>query len=506
MAEKNFLKMSNKQVEIIFLIAMIVLYFIVRLPFIGTLPLMKDEAIYSMMINEQMEHKTLLPTLFENPMPWKPPLFFWVYSMIVQQIINNDFFETIPLEVIYRVPTLFFGLINLILFYYIMKRIIGKGPKLLLTTFIFNIMLFTVYVTNTVLIDSLTFTFIFAALYCYLKEEWPETRFLCAGVFVFLGYMTKLLLAGVAPAVAIIYFFFKDKKTLSKPLFLLSLLAIVVGWFVFSSMFENKQLAINTHTIDIFGKLFVDDMLDSAKASFFLFFYTSNIWFALSLFGLYKFWKKEPIMSAWYAMILLPLFAAPFMPWHYFMIIPPITYFAALVLLYEKNQIKIDGFLIFGICIMLLINTVFTNYFYWDLKYQYEPGKEIGEFLAFKENVAIIGEYNPTIVANKILEEKRKNGDYLDFGWMFFVKDGSNKSKWDNDVVYEFVNNYYSDKYDAETHDGDFSMMFWKRGIYRKATEIKDFDYIVIYGYVNLSINHELLYNNSGIRVYKVAK
>jgi hypothetical protein len=474
----------------------------VRLPFLSTLPLMKDEVVYSIMIEEQVEQKTMIPTLFGYEVPWKPPLFFWTYSLIVPLLKNPDFFNVLPLEAIYRLPTLFFGLINLILFYYIMKRMVGKGPELFLTTFIFNVMLFTVYITNTVLLDTYTFTFIFLALLCYLKKEWPQWRFIVAGILVFLGFMTKLLLAAVAPVIALIYFFFNDRKVLFNPLFVISLLAVPIAAFSFYSMFENRELPTNVYLIDIFGKFFLTGtLIEQLKASFSMFFFTTNIWFALSLFGLYKYWKDNLTMSTWYALIVIPLFAAPFMPWHFFMIIPPVVYFAAKVLLYENKKLKLDAFFVFGLSIVLIISIFFTNWFYLDFSRSYRAEREVGDFLAFKENVAVIGDYTPTIISNKILTEKLYNGSYLDFGWIFFTKEVANKSEWEPTVISDFAKDYHTKKY--ETYDGDFSMMFWKRGIFRKDTNISKFDYIVITGYANASADGELIYNRDGIRIYK---
>ena len=70
----------QKNKTMLFLAVLVVFYLITRLPVLDYLPLVQDEALYSIMIEEQRESLTLVPTFLGYEVSWKMAPFFWIYS------------------------------------------------------------------------------------------------------------------------------------------------------------------------------------------------------------------------------------------------------------------------------------------------------------------------------------------------------------------------------------------------------------------------------------------
>ncbi|MFA6530984.1 MAG: glycosyltransferase family 39 protein [Candidatus Micrarchaeia archaeon] len=496
---------EGRRAEILFIAIMVVLYFVLRLPFLTTLPLMKDEVLYSLMVEEQISHPTIAPTLFGYDMPWKPPVFFWVYGAMIGLLKEVGLAGGMPIEAIYRYPSLLFGAINLLLVYFLMKKMIGNTAILFLSTFVYNVILLNIYLSNTALIDTLTLTFVYGAILCYLHSNRSKWLYLAAWILVVLAFITKLFLALVAPAVAVAYFLFADKKRLLDWKFLASLTAPIVGALLFYLIFSDASIQSGVYGSDIFGK--IGETLTYAQRlgqSFYTLFMTTNVWFAMGIFGAVKYWKTNRAMAIWLLFIIFPLLAAPLMPWHFAMILPPLAYFSACVFAYDKTRVKIDTFTIMIILAMFMVSLVFITSFYWGYAETYSYEKQAGDLLVFKSNVLVIGEYAPTIIAEKALTEQKLNGKYDDFGWIFLIKN-DNETENNSAVVERLIKDYWADpKTGLKIYNGDFSRMFWGEGIFRKNTGIEKFDYVVVTGteYANVLVNGTQIYNRANIAIY----
>lgn len=93
-------------------------YLATRLFFILLMPLMLDESLYSVMISEQSNHLSLIPTFLAYPVSWKPAPFFWLYGFIANPLLSAGF----PLELALRFPSLMFGLLSLIPLYLVLRK------------------------------------------------------------------------------------------------------------------------------------------------------------------------------------------------------------------------------------------------------------------------------------------------------------------------------------------------------------------------------------------------
>lgn len=497
--------LESRQAEILFIAVMVALYFTLRLPFLTTLPLMKDEVLYSFMVEEQISHATVAPTLFGYEMPWKPPVFFWVDGAIIWMLRAVGLAGGIPIEAIYRFPSLLFGAVNLVLVYFITKRMAGNAQLAFVSTFIYNVTLLSIYISDTALIDTLALTFAYSAILCYLHSEKSKWLYLAAWILVVLAFLTKLFLALVAPAVAIAWLLFNDRKRPIEWRFLASLTAPLAGALLFYAISNDVSIQSGVYGSDIFGK--ISETLSYAQRlgqSFYTLFLMTNVWLAVGIWGAIKYWKANKAMAAWFVFIIFPLLAAPMMPWHFAMVLPPLAYFSACVFAYDNGKVKLDAFAVLVILAMFMISMVFIISFYWGYTESYAYERQAGNLMMAKENVVVIGEFAPTIIAEKALSELNANGKYADFGWIYIIKN-ENITESDVALVEEFAEDYWAaPETRLKIHNGDVSKMFWEEGVYRKDTVITNFEYVVVAGkeFAGAEISGELIYNKSGILIY----
>ena len=201
-------------------------------------------------------------------------------------------------------------------------------------------------------------------------------------------------------------------------------------------------------------------------------------------------------MAFWFILILIPLLSAPFLPWYFLTVIPPVCYFAALFLVYDENKkVRLDTF--FKTILFIFIVASFLLGFWWysTLKEDFEFGRMIGTSLAGIDNVAFIGTFAPEMIAYKVLEEQR-HGMKIDYGWILI----ENITK---DSPVPFVENYWHEDENV-AEDSFFRMMWDKNKVFRKSAKTYNFDYIVLIGLQNTSIQGEVLYNSTKTLVVKI--
>jgi len=466
------------------------LYLVTRLALINYLPLIQDENIYSIMIEEQIDNPTLVPTFLGYEVGWKPPIFFWVYGLFA--ILLKPL--PIPLEMVYRLPSLIFGLINLILVFKITKKLTEKTEVAFFTALIYELTFLVIYTDLIVMTDILAMTFILASILAYLHARSDHWLFILAGIFSFLAFFTKLVNAFVAPIFIIVYFFQTDRKHLTNQLFLISLAAIPLAFLANFMMISNSEQAYAVFSNLIEEKIVSSLNFESFYGSVGPFYLLVSIWLPLSLFGFIKYWKKNIAMAVWYALTIFPIVAGFYMPFYYLPIIPPFAFFSALVLLTnEKNELTIDAFFFFVLSLMLIVGLVIGSYFYIEMKNAYIDQKDAGIFIASKENVEILGEYNPGIFGYKMLLDKRESGKWPEVGWIITRGDENNLNPLISDYHHE----------DSDIVDGDFSRMYFDETTFRKDTNIDEFKYIVLVSDEYISLNATEIFKRSVIKIYK---
>jgi len=474
-------------------ILLFLVFLIPRLSLIEYIPLKLDECLYAIMIEEQAETLTLVPTFFGYAVWWKPPVFFWVMSFFAQLLRPMSF---LSIEAFYRLPNVLFGFINTVLVYLVAKHITKDEKFALVNGFVFALLPLTILVDTSLLIDPLNLMFILASVYLYLLGEKKNGLFFAGGVFSFLAVLTKLFNALSIPIIIAAYFFQHNRKVLRKREFLLSLLFIPAAFLVNYAVYEDKAQA-SEMLLDSFQNKIVGHLssLSFIYASVYPLFALTGVWLALALVGFFKYWKRELVYAAWFALIIFPLVGGTWMVWYFLPIMPPMVYFASLALAKdEKGKTNTDKFFLVVFALIVLISILLSSIIFATLNEAHTPKKLAGEFIASKENVLIIGEYGPGIFAYKVLEEK-KAGEVLDFGLVIVLDN--------NSMIEEFIDDYYGPS-GENIRDGNFGPMFYESGIYRKDTNLTEFDYVVLSNLEEMKLNGSIVFNEGNVTIYKI--
>ncbi len=471
------------------LLILIVIYLVTRIPLLFYLPFIQDEALYAVMIAEQAENPTIIPTFLDYYVGWKPVPFFWLH------IPFNEL--PIPIEAKLRLPSMLAGLASIpILFRLLRNSGISKNATFF-TMILFLFSFVTAYPHGALLTDSILFLLISSALLLYSEKSLGRWRFLGAAALTFLAFFTKLFLAFMIPVLAIAYFFTHDKKALKQPAFLLSLLAIplaIASYYLIFSMsgllgeiqfsigsnISNPQ-GLEGHISVMFGA--VGMLLEGA-----------GVWFALSLFGFLKYWRGNIFMSVWYVLSIFPMLTGSFMPWYFLPVAPAMAYFGVMLLLMWKGKERIDT-LFWAVLAMALVVTISLSAFIYvfELHDRFYPQKEAGLLLSGKDNVLILGIYHPGIFSYKIMNEPEPK----DFGWILVPQNTSDA------VLVQYILDYKSENY--PTQDGSFGSMFSSAQTFRKDSNITEFDYIVVVGKRDfIPSGSQIIFNKSRIVIHKM--
>ena len=469
-----------------------IIYLAARLPILDALPFIKDEGLYAAMIEEQISHPTLVTTFLGYSVAWKPPIFFWVSGLFVSFLRSFGF---LSIEAVYRLPCVLFGLINVYLVFLIIEKLTQEKDVAFLSALLYSTFFIAIHVDIRVLTDALCGTALLSAIYFYLNGLSDRKFFLLGGLFTFVTYFVKQTNAAAAPVIAVAFLFEKDRKKILDPIFLVSLLAYPLASWLFNAMSYNaptgalEQYFFQTTILD---KLSLVNLWGSSVPLYL----SMSVWLSVSLFGLWKNWRKSITMSVWFLLIVFPLIGGSWMPWYFYPVLLPIAYFSVEFLIRDEHGKKVkDNFFYFVFILLILaaFGLGLMNHLSYREAYIHE--KDAGEFLAGKENVLIIGTYEPSIPSYKMLEEKRLEGKWLDFGWIIL-----NNASSQNYIP--FIQNYYSNH--TKVVDGNFMSLFAASAIYRKDTNITTFDYVCIVGNETVNPGGMLVFNESNTTIYKM--
>jgi len=489
------LKIGLPKDETRLIILLIAVYLLTRLPLLGYLPLIKDEAIYSIMIHEQSVSHTILPTLFGYPVSWKPILFFWTGALFSGL--------PLPIELIYRLPSFLFGLLTVPLLFAVLRKSGINANISFLSTLAFLLCAVSIHPNTHAMIDTMMFFLILLSLCLYVGEKKDGgdagRKFLLAGFLVFIAFFTKFILAAMIPALAIAYLYFNDRKSLRNPLFLVSLLAlpaaITLNALLFTQAGLSGELALpfGSNALSNSGLI---GQFARAIGALDVFLVGTGIWSVLSIPGFISHRKENPFMSFWYLLTILPLLGGTYMVWYFLPVMPAISYFACMSLVMWKGKERMDGLFGFVFAAGALLGLGIALYTYVSLSEFYSVEKEAGLLLSGKEDVAVIGLYTPTLVTYKYHSELSALGRPLDFGWIAFPE------AVPPETVRDFALDYHTGSHPAV--DGSFSEFYTTNQTFRKDTTIADPRIIAIAGGYNIGIpDARVIYNRSYITIYE---
>jgi len=475
---------------------LVVLAFFARIWLIYYLPLIKDEILYAENIHSQISAPSFGLHFLGQLATWKPPLFFLVYAPLVALLQ----YLPIGFEAVYRLPTVLFGMINILLVYRFLRNISEDKNIAFYTSLIYSMVFLTVYVDSTVLIDTFNLTLILCALCLYTQSSKGSWKYLLAGAVTMLAFFTKLWFAMLVPVLALAFMYRERRKDLFDSNFLVSLLALPLAailYFVWSSGTSAQDV---TPFQVLYDRVFVDGLsANQLLGALHGFFMPANIWIGVGLFGFFRFWKDKPVMTVWAVVSLIPLIAGYCLPWYSLPAMVPLAYFSCLLLLKFDRSVKPDAFFIIVLTILIVAGYM-LGFFIWE-KYlydKYEGSREAGTMLAFKDNIAIIGKWDPTLAGYKFLNERRSRGDYLDFGWIVLGDSSLNIS------LQMIADNYQS----MGNFDNNFMCLYMNTSSlscnYRRTSNVTRPEYVAVVGYENQTlIGFEILFNKSDIKIFK---
>ncbi len=513
---------------------LLVISFIIRFAFLHVHPLYLDECLYSEMTEEMMQKPSLVPTYIGYDTSWKPPFFFWIYSIFVNmfKLFTND------IELIYKLPNILLGVLNVWLVFIVFKKITDE-QKAFYTCVLYALCSLVIYTDLRVLLDTMNTMLIFISFYFYFDK--PNTKNIVAGaLFAFLAAITKSVVAFLIPLVVFVHFW--KKETNIKVIISLATVPIGIILCYFTLLHFTPQLADKEFMLDIIGKIVKEESkyINDFFSSFTNMFVFVHVLFIFAVFGLTKFWKENAAMTMWFACMIFPLIGSSGMIWYFEPFIPILAYFCVRALAFdsitessrvcgslgvnpkksalfskerwlppktilskasgsfsfaeriENNKTvfrigswrftkteKFDSFFKLAIAGIIIFNLIICIiWYYLFTANMLVDERTIGYALVGKENVAFIGDYRNSITAlsYKILEERMRYGKYNDFGWVIISQNSviANKIK----MIPDFAINYHTEKYIV--NEKNIAQLFWNDEIFRKQTNITKFDYLVI--------------------------
>lgn len=491
---KFSLKLPDDDRRLILVLAAV--FLLTRLPPAALMPMVGDEAIYAMMIEEQIRSPSLVPTFLSHPISWKPALFFWAYSAL--PILP----PVLPLELEYRLPSLIFGLASVPLIYSILRGAGGASRALaFFSTLIYLLSFSSLYPNSSLLLDSMTVFLICLSLWIYMRDDAGPARFVACAALSFIAYFTKFILAAMIPVLAIAYFYFNGRKALRHPLFLLSLLAVPLAMALNAALFS--QAGITTETAAPFASHLLrgdfGSQLNMAFGAIVGFFLGVGFWAPLAIWGIASLWREKPFMALWAALAILPLAVSGLLFWYYMPALPAIAFFAASMLLRWEGKERPDALFMLIFCMVAALSLGLGAYMYLITAQANMHEMEAGKLLAGKENVLIIGRWPTTLVGYKALTEYRELGAPLDFGWI------TSPGGMEAAAISEFVRDYRSTAYPAV--QGSFNEVYTTGKTFRKDTNLSSFDYVAIAAFEKPPIpNSTVVYDAVDVTIYKIAR
>lgn len=446
-----------------------------KLYYLDKAPFMEDESLYAVMIAEEAESPSFLPTYFGYAAPWKPGLYFLTYSLLLP--VTSMLFSS-P-EWAYRFPNLLFSAASAFLVFLLARRFTSRDAAIFASLLFFS-SITSFYVETRLLMEPMALTLILASLVFYTRKKASPADFLAAGALALLAALTKSVIALCIPLLALAYFWTRERSALRSPTFLLSLLGTPLGLAIFFLALLPTGYAMDIFLIDL-GQAVVYDYSDSLG---FALRNLSNIFGFLFLFlvAALPFFKKkqeaEPMLVLWALIILVPLLASTFRTWYLYYFLPPLSIFAASAII-EKG--RADSF-----ALLLLFAFVLGGMTVFSVSFaEWEGGtygmlggaRELGISLAGDTSTLFVGSYyyNTVAICHKSIEERRVSGEPLDFGYIL-VRNPWEVEDYDA-YVQAFAEDYYTDEYEVE--DARYAQFFWNSTPFRKGTEIPSFRTIV---------------------------
>jgi hypothetical protein len=416
------------------------------------LPVYGDEAVYAEIIDEFIKKPTFLPNFLGHVISWKPPLTFITYSFFIR--LFNIIMPEAPLEVTYRLPSLIFGVLSVLTFYFLVRKLYNE--ELAFTSaLIFSVMNILILTNELLLLDSLVLFLLIIGVLFYVDAERNPKYFYLAGLSGALLFFTKTFLGFMLPLLGIAYYLnnkeIKKDKKMAVP-FIISIIAVPLAMAIYTFLFYSFAPRVSDlnfsylyDMLRIVGEKGVaPNFMSNLNYLFNLIFPWSLLPFA-GLIGFNISKKNDALTLTWAAIAVLPMMANLSYFWYYPPVLPAFCILCAKGLFkIKKPALIIAVFLIFYIVSYpyfnkndLLVNIlqIFPNY-----NVSVESERSIGMFLQNKTEILTMTDQGiPGVIFYKFHSEQ--NPEYSKF--MQIVTDPGSPAGY---IAFEFAEDIFSGK------------------------------------------------------------
>jgi 4-amino-4-deoxy-L-arabinose transferase-like glycosyltransferase len=381
-------------------IILVLLALLLRLPFIGTGPFYKDEALYAEIIEEMKAGGELLPHYAGEVVTWKPPLMFWVYSALF------PLFEPLglPAEVLYRLPGVLLGALCTVLVYYLVREISGDEDLGFVAGIAYAGTALSIIVNRTFIPDTLLSVFLLGSVLLYFRAKEDRKLALAAGLMAGLAILTKTLMGLFAPVLAVAYYAFYERRMLTSREFLASLLFIPVSFAIVYALLPGvgDQSLIDTtqRTAGLY-------QLGSVGKNLIVLLTSTMPWLVIAMYGVYKYGREVRAVKFWYVWLVLglvPVVASGELYWYFLPLLPAISVFSGKVVLAGG---KADRFAV-AFALFLVLFAPIGAYAYANMvtdRPEVRDSGAVGGYLDGRDALLVMG-YNPTLLYYKIHSRK----------------------------------------------------------------------------------------------------
>lgn len=223
-----------------------------------------DEAIYASVAKEMVRDGDYLsPHLNRNYWPEKPPLVIWGIAAAFRIFGVNEFSARLPIAI--------FGLLNVMLIYFIASRFFNHWIGLLSAMFLISCLHFLISARMAMLDVPLAF-FISAALCFYWLGREKPVFYIYTGVMIGLAVMTKSLIGFFPFLIIALHLLLTSQRPAKQPLFWTMLpiaLLIAAPWHIHQILVQGKPFVDYYFTYNLFKRF--TSVLDTHSGTMFFY-------------------------------------------------------------------------------------------------------------------------------------------------------------------------------------------------------------------------------------------
>ncbi len=296
-----------------------------------------DEGLYSIAIKDM--HKMGLmpyPTYFGEPMFWKPPLMFWVYSVIAGPFLDIS----IPQEIALRIPSLILVVLSSYLLFKISKDELGER-KAYIAVILFLVSAPVFSFGYRVLTDTLVLFLVLLGIYQvkeYLTGKRAINLIILAMCIFGMGLAKSHMISILFSIISLSYYFIKGKQVEVDPKIIATYVLPLIALFMYPMLTpysayyyqffygDSTRLAFNIPRIFLYLA--------------YMFRYiaiTGVLALIVSAIDIFKTRKVSPYdVWAWSSFVFLAS-AISFLPWYFIFFVPAYSIILARKL--ENNAI-----------------------------------------------------------------------------------------------------------------------------------------------------------------------